>query len=83
MSRFLPVLLYLSWKVVPSASNRVVGNFSEVFIFAFFVSQEPFAKIKTAKISEIRILAYFVKILPARGHQCCARDYSDQDCTVL
>ena len=29
---------------------RMVGNFREVFIFAFFVSQKPFAKIKTAKI---------------------------------
>ena len=29
---------------------RMVGNFREVFIFAFFASQEPFAKIKTAKI---------------------------------
>ena len=28
----------------------MVGNFREVFIFAFFVNQEPFAKIKTAKI---------------------------------
>ena len=56
----------------------MVGNFSEVFIFTFFASQEPFAKIKTAKISEIGNLAYFAKILPARGHQCCARDYSDQ-----
>ena len=28
----------------------MVGNFREVFIFAFFASQEPFAKIKTAKI---------------------------------
>ena len=27
----------------------VVGNFREGFIFAFFASQEPFAKIKTAK----------------------------------
>ena len=65
-----------------SKSVCMVGNFSEVFIFVFFASQEPFAKIKTAKISEIGILAYFVKNLPARGHQCCARDYSDQDCTV-
>ena len=32
---------------------RMVGNFRKGFtcIFAFFVSQEPFAKIKTAKIS--------------------------------
>ena len=28
----------------------MVGNFHEVFIFAFFTSQEPFMKIKTAKI---------------------------------
>ena len=28
----------------------MVGHFREVFIFAFFASQEPFAKIKTAKI---------------------------------
>ena len=28
---------------------RMVGNFGEGFIFAFFASQEPFAKIKTAK----------------------------------
>ena len=28
----------------------MVGNFREVFIFAFFMSQEPFVKIKTAKI---------------------------------
>ena len=28
----------------------MVGNFREGFIFAFFASQEPFAKIKTAKI---------------------------------
>jgi len=28
----------------------MVGNFREVFIFAFFASQEPFAKIKTTKI---------------------------------
>ena len=28
---------------------RMVGNFREGFIFTFFVSQEPFAKIKTAK----------------------------------
>ena len=28
----------------------MVGNFREGFIFVFFVSQEPFAKIKTAKI---------------------------------
>ena len=27
----------------------MVGNFCEGFIFAFFVSQEPFAKIKTVK----------------------------------
>ena len=30
--------------------NCMVGNFHEGFIFVFFVSQEPFAKIKTAKI---------------------------------
>jgi len=29
---------------------HMVGNFREGFIFAFFASQEPFAKIKTAKI---------------------------------
>ena len=29
---------------------RMVGNFREVFIFMFFASREPFAKIKTAKI---------------------------------
>ena len=34
----------------------MVGNFREVFIFAFFVSQEPFAKIKTAKIKTAKIL---------------------------
>ena len=28
----------------------MVGKFHEVFIFTFFVSQEPFAKIKTEKI---------------------------------
>jgi len=28
----------------------MVGNFREVFIFTFFASQEPLAKIKTAKI---------------------------------
>ena len=28
----------------------MVGNFREGFIFVFFASQEPFAKIKTAKI---------------------------------
>ena len=28
----------------------MVGNFSEGFIFTFFASEEPFAKIKTAKI---------------------------------
>ena len=28
---------------------RMVGNFREGFIFAFFASQEPFAKIKIAK----------------------------------
>ena len=28
----------------------MVGNFREVFIFVFFTSQGPFAKIKTAKI---------------------------------
>ena len=28
----------------------MVGNFRKVFIFAFFASQDPFAKIKTAKI---------------------------------
>ena len=28
---------------------RIVGNFCEGFIFAFFASQEPFAKIKTLK----------------------------------
>ena len=28
----------------------MVGNFREGFIFVFFVSQEPFVKIKTAKI---------------------------------
>ena len=27
----------------------MVGNFHEGFIFAFFTSQEPFTKIKTAK----------------------------------
>ena len=31
-------------------SYCMVGHFREVFIFAFFASQEPFAKIKTAKI---------------------------------
>jgi len=41
----------------------MVGNFREGFIFAFFASQEPFAKIKTAKIfrpraSERQSLAY-------------------------
>ena len=30
---------------------RMVGNLREGFIFAFFTSQEPFAKIKTAKMS--------------------------------
>ena len=29
---------------------RMVSNFREVFNFAFFASQEPLAKIKTAKI---------------------------------
>ena len=29
---------------------HIVGNFREGFIFVFFVSQEPFTKIKTAKI---------------------------------
>ena len=29
---------------------RMVGNFRKVFNFAFFASQEPIAKIKTAKI---------------------------------
>ena len=29
----------------------MVGNFREGFIFVFFASQEPFAKIKTTKIS--------------------------------
>ena len=29
----------------------MVGNFREVFIFAFFASQEPFAKIKVAQYS--------------------------------
>lgn len=29
---------------------RMVGNFHEEFIFAFFASREPFAKIKTVKI---------------------------------
>ena len=29
----------------------MVGNFCKGFIFAFFASQEPFAKIKTVKIS--------------------------------
>ena len=33
-----------------SCIYRVVGNFCEVLIFAFFASQEPFAKIKTTKI---------------------------------
>ena len=32
------------------AYYRMVRNFREGFIFAFFGSQEPFAKIKTAKI---------------------------------
>ena len=31
---------------------RVVGNLREGFIFAFFTSEEPFAKIKTAKMSK-------------------------------
>ena len=29
----------------------MVGNFHERFIFAFFMSEEPFAKIKTVKFS--------------------------------
>ena len=37
----------------------MVGNFHEVFIFAFFTSQEPFAKIKTVKILLPTCLAYF------------------------
>jgi len=38
------------WKHLLNFWYRMVGNFCEVFIFAFFASQEPFAKIKTAKI---------------------------------
>ena len=41
----------LRWACIyESNSYHMVGNFREGFIFAFFVSQEPFAKIKTAKI---------------------------------
>ena len=32
-----------------SGAYRMVGNFREGFIFVFFVSQEPFMKIKTVK----------------------------------
>ena len=44
------------WKrrlVIPfvDINYHMVGNFHEGFIFVFFTSQEPFAKIKTAKIS--------------------------------
>ena len=35
---------------ITEAQYRMVGNFREVFIFAFFTSQEPFTKIKTVKI---------------------------------
>ena len=34
----------------------MVGNFREIFIFVFFTSQEPFAKIKTPKIKTAKIL---------------------------
>ena len=36
---------------LPIARYRMVVNFRKRFNFAFFASQEPFAKIKTAKIS--------------------------------
>ena len=58
----------------------MVGNFREGFIFAFFTSQEPFAKIKTAKFllptynaSEPRFsLAYFKLSI----HPTCNRSLS-------